>query len=331
MTDQELSPEARKAVDQIQKLLNLAAKNPNENEAAAAASKAQQLLTKYNLDAAVVERASGVADGRREDFKTRGGFYAWQRELWRALAELNFCFYWTQEYGVERTKKIRGETEARTWSKQMQKRHRIVGRMVNTATTKAMATYLEEVIERITREGVGGDHRQFFSRYAMSFREGMVARLTEKIAERFKERLAEDRRNKIAEEAAAREGRPDTGGGKGIALFDYLQSEADANEDFLHGEGYSARQAAERAEWAKKVAEREAAYTAWAQEHPEEAAAKEAELRASRERSARRYRGGPADKPKDWNAYYAGYDAAEKVSIDQQVGTGVAGRIGRSK
>jgi hypothetical protein len=88
MTTEELGEGTRKLYAKIQKLLNLAANNPNEEEeATAAAAMAQKLLTEYNLDASLVETA-GSDDGRREEIKTRGGFYKFERYLWHKVAEL---------------------------------------------------------------------------------------------------------------------------------------------------------------------------------------------------------------------------------------------------
>lgn len=106
--------------------------------------------------------------------------------------------------------------------------------------------------------------------------------------------------------------------------------------DFLHGEGYTARKAAQEAEWraeaARDRAEEEAAYTAWAAANPEEARRRieEEEKRQARNdkrRTGRRY-SYAQEKPQDHNAYHAGRKAAEKVSLEPQVDRGRAARIG---
>lgn len=86
----DLTDEQRKAIEQVEKLLRLAGKNQNENESAAAAAKAQELLLKHNLDMSIVEQNSGASSGKREDIKFAGGLYHYQRELWGAVAKLNF-------------------------------------------------------------------------------------------------------------------------------------------------------------------------------------------------------------------------------------------------
>lgn len=150
MTDE---PNMDAILDKIAKLLNLAAKNSNEHEATAAAAKAQELLTTYNLDVAAVERVSGRTSGKREDAKVNGGFYNYQQYLWRTVSRINFCLHWVMTYKDLRDKTItrHGRTYAKgdiVWRKQ----HRIVGRQVNVATTKAMAAYLEDATHQAWRQ-----------------------------------------------------------------------------------------------------------------------------------------------------------------------------------
>jgi hypothetical protein len=184
-------------LERIKKLLNLAAKNPNENEAASAAAKAQELLARYNLDAATVENSAAVKDGKREEAKVDGGFYSYQRELWDSVAKLNFCLYWTQDYRVfTRSKRVgTGRDRYTTEGHVNKKRHRLVGRIVNTRATIALAQYLEEAIERVTLERLGervnlgyvysgSANAVRFSNWAVSFRKGCAARIIEQVDDR---------------------------------------------------------------------------------------------------------------------------------------------------
>lgn len=333
-------------MERIQKLLNLAVKNSNADEAASAAAKAQELLVRYNLDAATVEKAGGAVDGRREEAKTRGGFYRWQRELWTAVARLNYCLYWTQSYTVEGRFRVRigdnqrqsrynrdtgaweDDPKAKHTSEKTQLQHRIVGRIVNTRSTTTMAQYLEEAIERLAREAIRGDLKQLYSREANSFRYGAMEVVVEKLNQRYRQ-MERDARAKAAEDArrAAASGASTS---TAITMADLRQSEEDANMDHIHGEGYSARRRAQRAEWAREEAEAEAAYAAWAAANPEEAAKKAEEER----RAARRYRGGGGTREYetrvDGGAYNRGREAARGISIDRQAGTASTPKIGRS-
>lgn len=303
MTDERLLDE--RVASQVKKLLNLAANNSSREEAAAAAAKAQELMTRHNLTTAAVERAGAPSDSRREDTTTSGGFYRYARELWGAVAELNFCFYWTQlttEHGYRRVKK-----------------HRLVGRAVNVAATKALAGYLEGAIEREVRRALPPGEAPM-GRWANAFREGIADVLIAKVGERFKERLREGT-------ARARAGVVLTG--SEVALVDLVKREHDANYDFLNGEGASAARDARRAKAAADAAEREAAYVAWARANPEEARRREEE---ERKRARRYYRGGTGERTKhvDARGWHAGRAAAANVGLDPQVEQ-PGGRIGRRR
>ena len=303
-------PAPQEILDKIQKLLNLAAKNPSAEEAASATSKAQELLTKYNLDAAVVERHAGTKSDRREDLRLRGGFYEYQQTLWRAVAQLNFCIYWCQPYR-DRTRGRKLPDGSRV-GKQT-KRHRLVGRLVNTTASRIMAEYLETSIEKGLRERLGGDHRQLYSNWAISYREGAVSRLVEKIRARYWERREADEKAK----PVMKEGMS-----QALTISMYQDAEYDANIDFVYGEGTSAKWAADRAARAAEAKAEEEAYTAWAAANPEEAKKKEAEEREKRRKAASRYRGGRSERHQDLNAYDHGRNAAENISLDQQMDSG---------
>lgn len=314
-----------KIVARIQKLLELGAKNPSQAEAKSAMAKAQQLMEQYNISNAKVERASGVASGAREKARTTGGFYEWQRELWKSVAKLNFCLYWTATTWVpstNRTKKLYGTDEMR------KKMHMVVGRIVNTTATKNMAEYLEQVIDRIVEETLTGDPdpmvrmEKLNGSYAHAFRVGMAEELMDKISKRYHSKLAKEQ---LAAERAKREAKRAAAAGHStstsMTLSDYVKSEKDANMDFIYGEGYTARQAAEDAEAARIAKEEEDAYTRWAIENPEEARkqAEDARKRERRQAGRQRYSySSPRDKL-DYGAYNRGRKAAEKVSIDPQV------------
>lgn len=345
-----ISNDARRALERARKILDLASRPPSdtdtpaqreakERERAVAAEKFQAVLLEYNLTQAQVEQTGAEADGRREQAKLKAGVYDWQRKLWEAVAELNFCWYYcgdvwrTQEYtdrntfdGVprRRTRSIRG------------KEHRLVGRVVNTQATINLCQYIEAAVEKATREmleaqlGTGASRqavtRQLFSRFAVSFREGaaddVISRVNEARAEVVEKeaRLAREAARRMAENAEAN---PTMG--TALTIADYTASEADLNADFRRGKepGTTARERAERA--AVRAAE-EAAYIKWAQENPEEARAK---AKAAQEESdrywARRsanYRGGPAPKERDHRAYRQGSAAGSRIGLDIQAGGG---------
>lgn len=310
-----MSSEAElQVIEKVQKLLSLAAKNPNQHEADAARAKAQELMTAYNLDVATIEQATGIKDGRREQLRVEGGFYEYQRDLRKAVAELNFCMYWTETYWVDATYK-----NAYSGQRMRKKRHRIVGRMVNTRISQTMSEHLEQAIERAVEEGLKGTEENRHSRYAHAFRVGAAEELVSRISDRYRKRLRAEKvaAAKAAKNAAAVAGK-DASTSTAMTLTGLVQSETDANIDFVYGEGTAAKARADIARDAEE--ERRAAdeYTKWAKANPEEAR-KEHEKWEKRQRRSR-YRGG-LDKydRMDMGAYHRGRKAAESISIDTQV------------
>ena len=325
MTSHELTPEAQAAIRKIEKLLALAGNNPNEAEAAAAMAKVQELLAQYNLDMASVGDAP--ADKSRGDVRLKGGLYKWQRSLWKAVAELNFCMYWST-YEIDMTKKavyVDRYGDRRMGRKTF--KHKVLGRKVNVVSTQIMAEYLEQAIERLVRDRLEQDHTQFFTRWAASYREGVADRLQSKLYKRRQELQAEEERRE--RERAAQSRHPAAAPtSSGVDLATYTQSEYDANIDHLYGEGTSARWAAERyqAEQAAKKAREERA--AWELAHPAEAAAQKAQaekewqewLKKNAGRN-RRSSGGYRERKsnRDDAGYYAGYEDGASIGLDPQV------------
>lgn len=336
MTDaiQTLDDDQRKVLPKIEALLRLADKQRNSSpaEAASAAAKAQELLVAYNLDASLI--GSNAQDGKREEKKLVGGFYQYQRDLFEAVAELNFCLYYSSgTYVEERTSRKDAWTgnwyqvNQKTWKKT----HNLIGRRVNVLATQQMAAYLLGSIERLTEEFIHSDNKMRFSRRAVSFREGCVSTITNKLYERRQHLLDEEaRKAQEAKEAAERAGRAGVSTSTALTLASFSQSEDDANRDFVMGEGWSAKKRAERAAAAEARRKAQEEYTAWAAENPEEARAQEEAARKEREKAEKRrskrssYSGG---KEYDAGAYYAGRDAARSISLDQQMQNPVKGKL----
>jgi hypothetical protein len=338
----EFTEEQRTVLDRVEKLLRLAGKNTNEAEAASATAKAMSLLAEYNLNLSSVDE-TGEGSGRRAEEKVVGGFYEFEQDLWRRIADLNYVLCWHQKTWVERTTfDAKADRIIDHWRRThiLRGQFKFVGRVVNIAGTKAMGNYLLGTIDRLTRERLqerGVTERmntQLRTRWAVSYREGIAARVGEKLWDRRQEQIAEERRTAEEAERRAREaGMKGASTETAISLSTLRQTERDANMDFMYGEGYTARQAAASAERARKAQEAEAAYTAWAAAHPEEARKQEEERRKEeRKRSSRSYRStGRAEKERDWGAYRAGYEKGDSVGIDQQAGSSrSAGGIGHT-
>ena len=304
-----------KVLEQIQKLVALASKNDNENEAAAAMAKAQSLLAEYNLTMEVVGEAN-VGDGAREQAAIEGGFFQFQRDLWEEVAALNFCLYWHQR--VRNRKGLKNKyKEVRKWMFH----NYLVGKKVNVAVTIAMQSYLEQTCTRLTKEHTQGmNNKHNLSNWANSYRRGIVERVCRKLRERRNEALkAEEEKLEAAMRAAAGTISTSTA----LTLSTYIDKETDANLDFIHGDGWSAKQAAQRAASAEDARKRREAYTKWAAANPEEARAEEEKRRKESSRFGRGggkgSRGGKVDGL-DSSAYWSGYEAGKSVSIDQQTG-----------
>jgi hypothetical protein len=329
---EQFTPEQEKVIRQAQKLFNIHAAAPDSEEGKSALAKAQELMTRVGVDAATVEQNSGKLDGKRAAEHVAGGTFLFQRKLWEAVAEMNFCFYQTQEYWAKLDKPRWYYSTQSHVTHQKKTRHHLIGRTVNIAMTKMLAGYLEQAIDRELRNKVP-EGQQRRGLWATAFRYGMADELLEKITTRFKKNLAEEakKRKKALGE------KPAGGWGTSLTVTETKVVEEAGNYDFVHGEGAYARMKADEAQYAKEQAEREAAYTEWAKQHPEEARQKEEE---QRKRYRRYYRGngGRSYEEKmydkfDHHAYHAGRDSGKSVPIDPQVdpASRPAGKIGRSK
>lgn len=214
MENQQLTAEAEKAIDRVTKLLALARNNDNEAEATSAMDAATRILEAYNLDMALVERRTGNSSARkREDQKTGGGLYKWQRTLWQNVAELNFCRYAA----------LKGLAAGSKYE------NRVIGSNVNVMSATLMAEYLQATIERMAAQWVKDCYPAGTSRFirdAIAYREGM--------ADRIADRLRVMRWERQEEEKRARDAMP-KGDGTALVLADVIHAEQDANDDVMDG------------------------------------------------------------------------------------------------
>jgi len=320
-------------IEKVKKLLKLADNNQNEHEAAVATAKAMELLAAHNLDMSTV-KGSGK---QRADQKRKGGLYAWQRDLWKAVAELNFCMYWS----------IPGMRRGDTY------KHRVLGSTANVASVEVMADYLQSTVERLAQEWARGrGFKSVFVRDAIAYREGMAARLVERLQQIRKERLEEDERKKREETARSRHpGAAPTS--NALVLADVMESEQDLNNDYIMGypPGTSARNRAEAN--ARRVAAQVAAEEAlhkqkeWEEANPEEAAAKRAKEEADRkewwenylkknkprkgrtkEYTPRSRKPTAAEQRAGLRSFSEGHADADEIGLDDQIDGDKTKRIG---
>ena len=303
-------------VEKIRKLLAVANGTANEHEASVAASKAQDLLEAYNLDMAIISQKSHSAASPRNRTHRAGGLYKWQRNLWYAVSTLNFCVYYYK----------RGLRSGEQYE------HQIIGSHANVIGTEIMAQYLEQAIERLTRNWVKVNHpnKSVFIRDAIAYREGLATRISG--------RLWSQRNQHLAKEAANRKEERARNAAKGIntenalVLQDVINTEEDLNNDFIHGlePGTSARRRAANEAYRAKA---EAAameilrkQDEWDAAHPEEAKRRKAAEARRNEEEWKRYRDRenrraktPEEKRQELPSWHEGYVEGEKVSLNRQV------------
>lgn len=336
MTNQQNQPEiSDNIIRKLQLLLKLGErKEGNETEAAAAMAKAQDLLAQYNLDLATVQDkvvAGGTNTPEDEMAKrdyarvSRSAMYNWQRELVRTLAETNYCKYW-----VEETTEFRWKRDCKV------KRHKVLGRTINTTAVLVMTDYLMATIERL----LPYKGKERLSRSAVSWREGCADRLIERIV---------DKARKMKEADYATQG--EAAFSTAIAVRNMASAEEIGNYDFLNGKGAWAAREARKAEnekyWAaiaeQEKKEREAREQKELDEltakllleTPEQKARREAKEIRDRIKEHRRQEAYSArywarqdraderaSRKRDHSAYAAGSTTAEKIGLDSQLKQG---------
>lgn len=217
-------------IRKIQKLLELG-HSSNEAEANLAMARAQELLAKYNLDVAMVKETVveggtvAAAPEKREKTKvSRSAQYAWQRQLWKTLAEANFCYHWI-------TKVYEGKRGSGKQSKVPVKRHMVLGRESNVLVVSMMGAYLEDTMERI----LPYPNSERMSRSALSWKAGCAERLCERINENA-ERMKRESVNASADSTA-------------LVLRDVFQREYTANYDACWGAGAWTRKQIADSQW----------------------------------------------------------------------------------
>lgn len=312
-------------VRKIQLLLNLAARTEgNEAEAAAAMARAQEILAKYNLDLATVQdkvvaggTAAQVQEAKRDYAASpRSAMYQWQRNLVKAIAEANYCRYWVAEVNT---------TSWRDPKKQIRaKRHKVLGRVVNTTTVMIMVDYLLDTIERL----IPYQGTQKVCRDAVIWREGCADRLIERVRAKAEEMRTPD---------YAKQG--EQGYCTALAVRDMVAKEEAGNYDAVNGAGAWARKLAYDAkwdaEWKAGQAEREARHRLSAEQEAQKLLA---ETPAEKARRLKREAAEARRSDRYWDAqdrkteraearryspaYAAGKQTAETIGLDAQISKG---------
>ncbi|MHC5862132.1 DUF2786 domain-containing protein [Nostoc sp.] len=148
--------ELEKIADKIRKLFALS-QSPNEAEASAAAAKAQEMLTRYNLSIASLQdwTPQPLEEEVIRQFKR---MTSWKFILLSGVCWGNYCCAITRHY--------------HSGSKMI-----ILGRKVNIVSTRIQFEYLEQTIERLAKQAVGD--RAFRNAFKLGAANRLVNRILE--------------------------------------------------------------------------------------------------------------------------------------------------------
>lgn len=167
-------------LQRIRKLLAMSRGNANENEAAIAAQRVQELLIKYNLSLSDVEQRDSTGKIIEDGDIMTSSSNPWRRDLALACARLYLCdYYWHHVRYMTDTRKcgyIRGD------------RHNFIGLAHNVIVAKEMFVYLVDTVERLAKES-----RKALKQthpYEHAFRHGCATRLTRRLWDRYEQQTA---------------------------------------------------------------------------------------------------------------------------------------------
>ncbi|MEH1923239.1 DUF2786 domain-containing protein [Nostoc sp.] len=148
--------ELEKIADKIRKLFALS-QSPNEAEASAAAAKAQEMLTRYNLSIASLQdwTPQPLEEEVIRQFKR---MTSWKFILLSGVCWGNYCCAIARHY--------------HSGSKMI-----ILGRKVNIVSTRIQFEYLEQTIERLAKQAVGD--RAFRNAFKLGAANRLVNRILE--------------------------------------------------------------------------------------------------------------------------------------------------------
>lgn len=188
----------------------------SEEEAAAFAAKAAEIMEEHGLTMMELESSSGDGEKREKD-AFRMDRTRWFDVLMSAVAASCFCYADTDKSGSSRD----------------QRTFRLFGRASAVITAKITFEYLVRSVQRTfkdIRNGGGHVNRDLFCH-------GCAERLAERLNDRHARRLREQKEEaeRRAREAAMRSSYPGAANALVLTLVDYEQRERDLNEDFRRG------------------------------------------------------------------------------------------------
>lgn len=159
----------------IRSLLAMSRGTANENEAAVAAQKVQELLLQFNLSIEDVEKRDSTGKIVEDGELMTSSSQPWRRKLALACARLYLCdYFWNHE---------KFETDARKTGYIRLDRHNFIGLPHNVVVAKEMFVYMVDTIERLAKEARKTKRER--SPYEHAFRHGCATRLTNRIWDRY--------------------------------------------------------------------------------------------------------------------------------------------------
>jgi hypothetical protein len=161
-----MSEATLKALDRVRKLLALAGNNPNEEEAARAAEKAQEILAEHNLSIADIKTDTDVDETPVEDDELITNQQQWRRDLGSIVAEMYFCQYLFMI--------LPGYKD----------QHTFIGARHNVEVAKLFFTYLHMAVDRLAIAGAKDRPKDMQSTYRTTFRKACTSRLYRRIQDR---------------------------------------------------------------------------------------------------------------------------------------------------
>jgi len=163
-----------RVIDKVRKLLALS-NSPNENEAIAAAEKAQAMILEHNLTNADIE-ATG---DRLFAAQCQSDSLPWRRPIAMHLAKMYLCLYFVTFHKEDRPgSKIDGY---KRWDI-----HNFFGPEQSVVVTKLMFKYLCEAVSRLAREGSQSVPEGERGSYQTSFKAACSVRICLRLRERMK-------------------------------------------------------------------------------------------------------------------------------------------------
>lgn len=286
-------------IEKIKKLLAMANDaRANENEAAVAMQRVQEMLASYNLSMAQVDSfkvkdEKDAREGRQKTTMEKSAMYEYQRTLMRYVADAHYCLYFVGEKNAYNEKS----------GKYMRRKHHVlVGREGNVITATLMFEYLNSTIEKLAMEVY--PHPMNLSKSALSWKGGCSTRLSQRLYEK---RIKADQE----QEERAHEAAKNSHGTALVLLSEVRDKEHEFNMDFFYG-----REPGTTVKLIEKWAEQMANYKPEVLSEVEKA---KREKRAQKDQERYQNKQNKKWANKDLDAFWAGHFKGDHIGLDDQV------------